>query len=405
MTKIYLLMLALVLLILLAVRFIHFYSNKPRFKVGEEVRLTTTLLAEPQTTGSIQRFYIDNILVIAARFPEYHYGDKLAVIGRLEERVIDNNLRKRIVQMVYFPKIEKSPPAGALALTQVVRQKIVAVFSQSLPSTQSSLILGIVFGFRESLPAGLNQALRDSGALHVVAASGMNVTMVASFLSAMFGLLFKRQIALILSIVGIFYYALIAGFEPSITRAALMGSLSFSALVLGRQNWAILTLMMVGYLMLFISPDNIENIGFQLSFMATLGLITIKPLFGKTGFFDDLTTTFAAQVATLPIILANFGSYSLLSIAANALALWTIPPIMILGGIASFFSLILPLVSHAILIISLPFLLFFEQIVRVFANLGGGWKVEELPPVIIIGYYLISASILLFFSSKKTKNA
>lgn len=401
--KIKILGLGLVFVIVLGARFYYFYQHKPNYRAGEEVRFTTTLLSEPQTTGSIQRFYINNILVIAARFPEYYYGDKLTVTGRLEERVINNNLHKHSILMLYFPKIAKSPPTGILALTQTVRQKIVAVFTKSLPPTQSSLILGIVFGFREGLPAGLNQALRDSGTLHVVAASGMNVTMVASFLSAMFGLLFRRQIALILAIVGIFYYALIAGLEPSITRAALMGSLSFSALALGRQNWALLTLMIVGYLMLFISPSNIENIGFQLSFMATLGLILIKPLFGKAGIFDDLTTTLAAQVATLPILLANFGTYSLLSVVANALVLWTIPPIMVIGGIASLFSLILPFVSHAILIISLPFLLFFERTVNLFASFGSGLKIEELPLLIIIGYYLLITSLVMFFSSKQAQ--
>lgn len=404
MTKTQLIIICLVLLMLMALRFIHFYSNKPHYRAGQEVILTKTLLTEPQVAGKIQKFYINGIQIILPHFPEYHYGDQLTISGRLEERVIISQSRKNSILMLYFPKAEKNPPSGGLALTQVIRQKIVTVFEKSLPPTQSSLLLGIVFGFRETLDRELVQNLRMSGTLHVVAASGMNVTMVAGFISMLFGSFLRRQIALSFSIGAIIFYALLAGFEPSITRATIMGGISFLALILGRQNWALFSLFMTGTLMLLLNPGNILDIGFQLSFLATLGLVTIKPLLdsqpllkriNKFQIGNDLTTTLAAQAATLPIILANFGSWSPLSIIANTLILWTIAPLMALGGISAILSLLVPLLAKIILISTLPLLWVFEQVVGIFARLGGQLPIENFPLILAVGYYLVLTSLVL----------
>ncbi|MBI1919157.1 ComEC/Rec2 family competence protein [Candidatus Microgenomates bacterium] len=391
-----LILLGFVLSVLLGLRFLFFYKTQPNYRVGQEVILTKTLLTEPQVAGKIQKFYINGIQIILPHFPEYHYGDQLTISGRLEERVIISQSRKNSILMLYFPKAEKNPPSGGLALTQVIRQKIVTVFEKSLPPTQSSLLLGIVFGFRETLDRELVQNLRMSGTLHVVAASGMNVTMVAGFISMLFGSFLRRQIALSFSIGAIIFYALLAGFEPGI---------SFLALILGRQNWALFSLFMTGTLMLLLNPGNILDIGFQLSFLATLGLIIIKPVIDIQILFknikryqigEDFATTLAAQLATMPILLANFGSFSLFSIFANALVLWTIPPMMVIGGLAAFLALIAPFIAKLVLMTALPLLLFFEKVIALFAVLGGQLKLENLPLTVSLGYYLILASLVLF---------
>lgn len=393
------------LIILLLIRFFTFYSNKPSFKTGQEIRLETTLLSEPRATGNTQSFYINNILVITSRFPEYHYGDKLIIFGTLEERVIDN---KRIILTIYFPKIENHSTSSWLALANFIRQKIITVFKDSLPSNEASLLLGIVFGIKENLDSDLFNNLRASGTLHVVAASGMNVSIVGSFLSSFLALLVRRQIAFALSILGIFFYALLAGLEPSIVRACLMGAISYSALILGRQNLAILSLFVSAYVMLFATPTTLFDIGFQLSFMATLGLIIFKPVLGNLGILkkisrlqvgNDLTTTVSAQLFTLPIILSNFGNYSPLSVAANTLVLWTIAPLMIIGGIGSILAPVLSILAKLVLIIALPLLLIFEKVVSVFAKFGE-FKINEFSFLIYLGYYLILFSIVIFFYRK-----
>lgn len=384
--------LSLFLILLLGVRTYFFFQTKPHYKQGQEITLKTTLFSEPQVKEKTQSFYVDDILIITSRFPEYHYGQTLELSGIIQERVLNN---KKQVLTLYFPNIKKDDTNNGLALIFFIRQKIMAVFKNTLPNTEASLILGIIFGFKENLPRELLDGLRISGTLHVVAASGMNVSMVGSFLSSVFGVLFRRQIALVFSILGILFYALLAGFEPSIIRASVMGILSFSALILGRQNLAILSLALAGYLMILFSPEIVLNVGFQLSFMATLGLIIIKPKFGKLNFFgDDLTTTLSAQLATFPILLSAFGNYSPFSIFSNALVLWTIPPIMILGGLASIFSLFLEPLTKLLLLFCLPLVLFFEQIILFFSSFGTGIVIEKLPLTIFVGYYLLLASLI-----------
>lgn len=403
-----------ILLLVLAIRFIQFYKDKPIYRPDQEIILTTTLLTEPQATGRIQRFYVDNILIIAPRFPEYHYGENLAISGTLESKVLNDkkpaSRQGGQILMLSFPKIESRPPVGGLALTRDIRQKIIGIFKETLPSSEGGLLLGIVFGIKESLPKDLFDNLRITGTLHVVAASGMNVTLVAGFISVFFGTFLSRQIAFSLSIVGILFYALLAGLEPSITRATIMGFLSFLALILGRQNWAILSLFFVGWLMLAINPRTLLDIGFQLSFLATLGLIAIKPILNSQLLLkdirryqlgNDLTTTLSAQIATLPILLANFGSYSLLSILTNTLVLWTIPLLMIIGGLAAMVALAVPFLAKILLVAALPFLFFFERVISFFAMFGGQIAMENFPVTITLGYYLILLSIILVLLKKQ----
>lgn len=396
------------LLLILAVRFYFFYQTKPEFKSGQEITLRTTLLSEPQLAGKIQRFYVDKILVIAPRFPEYHYGDSLIISGTLEQRLLTNRQGNQQILTLYFPKIGKRNPAlsgAGLALASIIRQKVTSTFKSILPNTESGLLLGIVLGLKENLPQELMASLKTSGTLHVVAASGMNVTMVGGFLTAAFGVFLRRQIALILVILGIFFYALLAGLEPSIVRAGVMGAITYCALILGRQNLAILSLLITGYLMLIIAPGILTDVGFQLSFLATLGLVTLKPQLDRLVLIkkvknyqlgNDLTTTLAAQLATLPILLSNFGNYSPLSIMANTAVLWTIAPLMVLGGLASISSLIFEPVSQILLILTLPLLLFFEKVVLFFATLGGQLRIESFPIAFSLGYYFILVSLVLF---------
>ena len=159
-----------------------------------------------------------------------------------------------------------------------LRQHIISVFEKTLPSNYSSLLLGIVFGIKSSMSSNFLDNLKILGLMHIIAASGMNVTLVAGFLSAIFLLFLKRQIALILTIAGIFIYAFLAGFEPSIVRASIMGMITFTAQILGRQKLAGYSLFATAYIMIIFSPFVIWDIGFQLSFVSTAGLIFLRPV-------------------------------------------------------------------------------------------------------------------------------
>lgn len=402
-----------IFLILLALRFFFFYQNPPHPVDGQQVNITTTLLSEPEIIGNFQRFYasIDQggrILILTSLYPQFHYGDTLAISGNLKYRLLKNG---NTMIVVYYPKIEavKSKFNPILALSSSIRQKIIYLFERVLPSTSSALLLGIVFGIKGSMPKQFLDNLRIAGVLHIIAASGMNVTITGGFLSSFFGFFFKRQIALFLSIFGILFYAALSGFGASIIRASIMGILVFSAQILGRQRMASYGLLIAGYGMLFVSPNVLKDVGFQLSFVATAGLLYVRPLFEKKDKMkkflnislvgEEFATTISAQAATLPILLANFGTYSIWSIVVNALVLWTVPILMILGGIGAFFVIFDP-IGKLFLYLSLPLLVYFEWIVNAFANLWGKFQVENIPWEFTVGYYLIIASAILIFREK-----
>jgi len=192
-------------------------------------------------------------------------------------------LTSKTVYSMYFPKVVavEDPKSTLLAVTVFIRQSVADLLNKILPPDLSSLLLGIVFGIKGPMSKEFINNLRLAGVMHVIAASGMNITMIAGFLSAIFMLFLKRQVALIASILGFIFYAFLAGMQSSIIRAAIMGILVFSSQVLGRQNLAAYGLFLAGFIILMISPLLISDVGFQLSFTATLGLLHIGPLFKR----------------------------------------------------------------------------------------------------------------------------
>ena len=178
-----------------------------------------------------------------------------------------------------------------------------------------------------------------------------------------------------------------------------MGILVFSAQILGRQRLSSYGLILSGYFMVLLSPDTIFDIGFQLSFVATAGLLYIRPIFyssepikrilGNSLVGEDIATTISAQAAALPILLANFGIYSIWSIVVNALVLWTVPILMVIGGVGGVLGLFFDLAGKSVIFLSFPFILYFEKIIDVFSNFGGILKIENLSWQIVCGYYLL----------------
>lgn len=387
------------LLALLLLRVVTFYQSKPEYLDNQTVTFTTTLLSEPQLGTKFQKFSTelpggDRVSVTTSLYPNYHYGEELKISGRLKFVTLKNGSNFKVIN---FPKIEvnKANKNLFLKVTSGIRQKIISTFQKTLDPISSGLLLGIVFGIRENIEGKFLEDLRTSGVLHVVAASGMNVTMTGGFLSIISALFFRRQIAIFLSILGIIFYAILAGLEPSIIRASIMGILVFTAQILGKQSWSVVGLMTAAFVMLFIKPTLLFDIGFQLSFLATLGLIYIRLPIKESIFTEGFSTTIAAQIMTLPVILANFGTYSFWSVMTNTLVLWTIPFLMVLGGVAAILGLLFESLATPFLFLSLPLLLIFQNIVSFFASIGGVAKIESVSWSLIAGYYVLILAFLL----------
>lgn len=386
------------LLIVFGFRFYFFHQNQVQFADGQQITLETTILSQPQNVGNQQRYTANyknqKIRMTTSRFPELNYGDFVRISGKI------SNQNNRLI--MYFPKIKTIDNSSSILQTglknvNTLRQKLIDLFSKTLPSPSSSLLLGIIFGIKEQMPKDFSDNLKSAGVFHVIAASGMNVTLVGGFISTIFAFFLKRQIAIGLSILGILFYAVLAGFEPSIIRASIMGILVFSAQIIGRQTLAVNGLALAGFAMLFIDPTLISDIGFQLSFAATAGILFI-PKIGLIG--DVANTTIAAQIATLPILLANFGTYSIYSILVNGLILWTVPVLMMVGGLGAILGLILAPLGQLLIYLCYPLLLYFENVVNFFGKNGGVLIVNNFPWQLSAGYYCLLISALIIFRKK-----
>lgn len=394
----------LALLVGLGVRLWFFYQNQPQYNNNQKLEFQTTLLSEPKIKGKLQQLHVrlaNGVLVFVTTpiYPQLSYGDRIRVSGNLKTKVLEN---KKIIYTMSFPNIQIiENDTNSLALVVSIRQSIIHFFTNTLPTPHANVLLGIVFGVKEGIPQALLDDFRTTGILHITAASGMNVTMVGGFLTSIFGMFLRRQVAIIASILGICLYAVLAGLEPSILRASVMGVVAFSAQLSGRQYLAWYGLFLAAFGMLFIAPYLLFDVGFQLSFTATFGLVALAPLFNRVSFFKtilgkDLATTISAQVATLPILIATFGTYSLWSVVVNGLVLWTIPFLMVFGGVGAIVGLVFPFFGKLFLYLALPLLYYLEFVVAFFAKLGGGITLDNLPLLVSVGFYLMLAAAILF---------
>lgn len=416
--------LALTLLIVLLARLCLYFYGKESYKDGEKIELTTTLLSEPVQSRFNQKIYLQTqrgqLQIILPKYPEYHYGQFVQVLGEVKLKTISalSNQSGKVINknnttfVIYFPKIEikENKANWILAIASFFRQKMISLFQKTFSANFSSLMLGIVFGIKQPMNKEFTEYVRTSGVMHVVAASGMNVTMLIGFVSPVLLFLFRRRIALILIGICIVFYALVSGLQASILRASIMGIFVLLAQILGRQVIALWGLCCALFLMLIVSPQTIFDIGFQLSFLSTIGLIFIGPFFkpfakSKSVFKrvilgDDVAATISAQLATIPIMLLNFGSYSPVSVVVNGLVLWTIPILMSIGGIGGLVGMFFEPLGKVLLYVSLPLLMYFEQVVSWFGRNFSSISIEYFPWEMGVGYYLILTAAVFYFKKK-----
>ncbi len=396
---------------ILAFRFVDYYQNVPEYHDGDTFRITATLREEPELLSGKQSFSLKTpdgvrIKIVTIAGPLYHFGDRLFIDGVFTKK----EYKGFSTLTLYFPKIQIARNDHNMIAQSAfyIKNKAKALYESVLSPIGASLLLGIIFGGKEGMPETFSDALRTVGVFHVVAASGMNVSFVAGALLALFGKIFRRPIALVAGICGIVFYAFVAGFEPSIVRAAIMAVVAFSASLLGRQYLALFGTAFAGYVMLFLSPFLLFDVGFQLSFLSTMGILLIKPVLplGKNMFLsDDIGTTIAAQIATLPVLLSVFGQYGVLSVLVNALVLWTVPVLMVFGSLGLLAGLIFAPLGKLFIFLCLPFLLFFEKVVSLFGSSGWMVQIESFPVAATVGYYLILVAVVLFINKRKDKPA
>lgn len=343
-------------LILILIIIVRILLSQSAFENGDLLKIRGRVYSEPNYYEYAQIVNLQGIRAKLPRYPEINLGDKIVLKGRVEDSYIKD------ASLVSHQKSN--------FIIYKIRHKLISFYQNSLPSPHWGLVAGVVLGSKAGITPQFYESLKASGTLHVVVASGMNVTLVAGFLLQTLVLFMNRRRAVVIAVLGIWIYVAIAGFDAPLVRAAIMGSIAFSALKLGRAYMAWRGLFLSAFVMLFLNPNYLSDLGFILSFAATTSLMLFERYFNRLIYFlpgifrEGLSTSLAAQIGVAPILLWNFGEFNLFSPLINAFVLWTIPYITIIGAIGGMGGLFIPLVGRTILFVIYPLTEYFVLIVQ-----------------------------------------
>lgn len=308
--------------------------------------------------------------------------------------------------LIFFIRFQQGGWDINIEVLDTQRQFLDQKISEFLPSPQAELLSGIILGQNKQLPGQFRLALRDTSTLHIVVASGQNLSILVGFFLLLSGLI-KTRGSIVLSSVAVISYVLLTGAQVPVLRAAIMVGMGFLAHIIGREKDSIWILIVTGALMLLVNPFWLFDLSFQLSFLATVGVIVVAPIFLKylskiPNFLrQDLAVSFGAQLMVFPIIAQNFHQLSLVALPANLLVLWTVPIIMILGIGFFILSLSFSLAGWIIAFVLNIWLTYFVYIVHFFGSLPFAWEyVGEQVWVVWVGYYCLLAGVLMFINSR-----
>ena len=335
------------------------------------------------------------VLVRVPANQEYHYGQLLRLRGNLKTPPVneDFSYRDYLARDNVYSYMSKSeatvlPNEGGnlfLKAVYALKERSLAAIYKIFPDPEASLLAGILLGVDTGLPKEIQDAFKNTGTAHIIAISGFNIAIIAAIFISLFSKIFGPRLGAVLAIAGIAFYTFLVGADAAVVRAALMGTLSLFARQVGRRNLGLNTLSFVALIMVFVNPLTIWDVGFQLSFFATLGLIlyaeplsnlalqlitrfsspdTAQKVIGPIS--DFVLLTLAAQITTIPIMAYHFKRISLISFIANPFILPVQPAVMILGGLAMFISLIVRPLGQLAAWITWPFAAYTIRVVEIF---------------------------------------
>jgi competence protein ComEC len=354
------------------------------------------------------------VLLKLPRYPNFEYGDILSGHGKAT-LVKENNyglylMKERVAGIIIFPEVELISSGGGSVLKSAllaIKKKIITAFEKALPQKEAAFLAGITLGERGDFSKEFKEAMSKSGTTHLVALSGYNITVIVSAATGLFLRLFGRRTSLVLTLLTVLGFVIMTGAEKSVVRAAIMGSLILFSREIGRMPDFRNTIALAALLMTLENPKVLLfDIGFQLSFLAVIGIIYLKPALekilklpeNKPGIFswrENLMATFSAQVMTAPLLITQFGNFSLVALISNVIILEIVPLTMTLGfslGFLSFLSYRLSLVAGWL---TLPFLWFETRAIEFFGKISVPFDPAFSLPITVF-YYGVAAYVIYY---------
>lgn len=377
--------------------------------IGESVRIEGVVVEEPDVRESNTRLSVRvdtllvgeekrpvdaGVLVVAPLHTDVSYGSRIIAEGSLrtpesfetgEGRAFNYPgylASQGIAYELAFAEVQETERVfvnplkrGAIAIKQIFLSGLATV----LPEPSAGLAGGITAGDKRGLGPELSDTFRTVGLTHIIVLSGYNIMVVVFALSWVFARLRLSSRAELLAGVSIAaLFALMTGLASSSVRAALMASISILGKATGRVYLALRALAVVATFMLLWNPYLLLfDVGFQLSVIATWGLITLSPIVAlyirfvpeRFGLKEILSATLATQIAVLPLLLYQSGTFSVVSLPANILSLVVVPWAMLFSAVAGVFGALFGFIAIPLALPAYALLSYIVFIAETFASL------------------------------------
>jgi len=360
------------------------------------------------------------VLIEADRGAEVQYGDRIRATGWLAVPATWDSFsyadylgRQGVFSIVQNAGVEvvDSGHGNALLSALIKLRKVVQrSIASAIPEPQAGLLTGILLGDEDGISPELKDAFSRVGASHVVAISGFNMVIVSGIVVRVLSGVFRRNKAVVtlnaLSVIAV--YSLFVGASPGILRAALMSGLLVVGSQLNRKTFLPTSLAFAVLLLSLIDPNVTLDIGFQLSFLAVLGIgLFAEPLSLRfrrlldrflpvrvatvlhTFLNEPLIVSIAAQITTLPLIVLYFGRLSLVALPVNMLIVPVQSAVLLLGMAAAVVYAFIPVLGTLIFWADLVFVSWTISVVRVFARLEFAELIVDLDGRLIQVSYLL----------------
>lgn len=344
------------------------------------------------------------VLVYAPPLTDTRYGDRIAATGLLftpgeSDRFsyADYLARSGVYSLMRESSVEVLQPAAHTDLLTILidlRTRAAETIRQYLPEPQAGLLVGILLGNERGIAPEVSDAFAATGAAHVIAISGFNMAILSGVVIGTLRTLRVRPIpAALISIAVIGIYTVFVGANPAVVRAALMSGLLVVGKALRRDTYLPASLAFAALLLSGLNPHVLWDVGFQLSFFATLGLALFADpilsfmLFGesisqngnvvlytalrhrlKTLVLEPLAVTLAALVFTLPLTMLYFGQLSPVILLVNLLIIPAQTYLLLLGIAATLAAAIIAPLAQILYWLDMLLLSWTIEVVRLFAR-------------------------------------
>jgi competence protein ComEC len=353
---------------------------------------------EPPPAGGAR----GTVLVTVAGRRAFAYGDRIRARGRLYRpppagnpgevsyrdylRSVGIDAAMAVQRASDIRVVARGGGHLILAAAYGLRARLTAFMQGSLPGAEGALLSSLLLGDDGAIAPGLRETFRSAGLLHVLVVSGAQVALVVGSILWL-GRLVRAppQPAAAAAAGAVAFFALMTGWVPSVGRATVMALVGIAALLLRRDRDAYTALAMAALVLLVAQPALVADLGFQLSFAATWGLLYVAPALagripaGPPALRSLIGMTVGAQMAVLPLLAYHAGRISLAGFVANLIVVPIVGLLVPVGFAAAAIGLAAPALGGAALAVLRPVLALLMSTAEVFAHLPGA-TVMVVPP-------------------------